>query len=106
MLPEAAAQLQQVFGWAPERRWPSESRDNAATSAFKLQVRPPVPGYKAPSQPEYAPFPNKYAEGHSDALEEYSRVIPGAAPLVTKIREQMKGHPQLTRMVKLLVPVL
>jgi hypothetical protein len=30
-------------------------------------------------------------------------MIPGAAPIIQKIREQMKDHPQVTRIVKLLV---
>ncbi len=106
MLPEAAARLQESFGSPRVLRWPSESRTSAGTFSFSLQAPSPSTAYsyRAHPQPEYAARPNKNAAHHADALDEYSRVIPGAAPLVTKIREQMKDHPQLTRVMKLLAP--
>lgn len=105
MLPEAAARLRESFGpWRVQ--WPDLSPGAAAEFPLQSMIsyRAPLP-IRVALPPEYAVVSSKTGSArHGDPLHECSRVVPGAAPLIQKIREQMKEHPQFKRMMMLLVP--
>ena len=41
----------------------------------------------------------------ADALEHYGQRIPWAGPLILRVRQHAKAHPQLTRVLSFLMPV-